>query len=126
MNPFIFRLAEYSLAFLWIFTGVTSLWFESETGYEILATAEIEGIFAEFLLIGGAILDMAIGLWLLSRRYLKLCYLSQLCVMTVYTFLLSMIDPSYWLHPFGPITKNMPIAILILMLYLQEHELSNP
>ena len=34
----------------------------------------------------------------------------------IYTVLLSVIDPAFWLHPFGPLTKNAPMLVLIWLL----------
>lgn len=114
--------AIYSLSFLWIFTGITSIFFSSEIGYEILLKANIEGVFASLLLWGGGLLDIIIGLWLLTRVKLKACCLAQIGIIVIYTILLTIIDYSFWLHPFGPITKNFPIIILILFITKNIHE----
>lgn len=110
-------LAIYSLAFLWIFTGLTSIFFQPEVGYKILASAGITGVLADFSIYTGGALDIALGIWLLSRRKIKLCCIIQVLVITTYTILLSIIDAGFWLHPFGPVTKNFPIIILIIFLY---------
>lgn len=34
-----------------------------------------------------------------------------------YSLLLSLIDPGFWGHPFGPLTKNLPVLALILLLH---------
>ncbi len=47
----------------------------------------------------------------------KLCCIVQVCVIAIYTLLLTFIDPSFWLHPFGPIVKNIPIVVLIGYVY---------
>lgn len=110
-------LGRLSLSFLWIFTGLTSLFFNPETGYEILHSANITGDYAVFLIYAGSLVDILIGIWLLQSRLLKVCYLIQICIIVVYMLLLSFIDFSYWLHPFGPVTKNIPILVLIFILF---------
>ena len=113
-------IAKLSLSFLWVFTGITSLFFASDIGYQVLANGGITGPLATFSLVGGSLLDLSLGLWLLIGKKLKWCYLAQIAVIVLFTFLLSIIDPSFWLHPFGPLTKNIPILVLITFLYRDE------
>jgi len=111
------KAAKYSLAFLWVFTGITSTCFSLEVGYEILASASITGLMADVSVYAGGALDIVIGLWLLTSIKIRLCCIIQVTVIIVYTVLLTFIDPSFWLHPFGPITKNIPIIVLIGYVY---------
>ena len=111
------KAAKYSLAFLWIFTGLTSVFFSPEIGYEILANANITGSLAELAIYAGGILDIVLGLWLITSVKTQLCCIVQVAVIAGYTVLLTLIDASFWLHPFGPITKNIPIIVLIGHVY---------
>lgn len=106
---------RFSLAFLWIFTAVTSLYFDPATGLTTLAQANIAGQTANLLLYAGSMLDWIIGFWLLSNKKQKLCCEIQLTTIIIFTLLLTLIDYSYWLHPFGALTKNIPIIILIVI-----------
>jgi len=114
--------AKLSLSFLWIFTGITSVYFSPETGYEILANAGITGLSAKALLISGSVLDIALGIWILTPFSLKWCYITQLTTIILYSILLSYIAPEFWLHPFGPITKNIPIIALILFMLTADNK----
>ena len=124
--------AIYALAFLWIFTGLTSIYFSPEIGYEILASANITGSMADFSVYAGGALDIILGLWLLTSVKTKLCCILQVAVIALYTIMLTAIDASFWLHPFGPITKNIPIIVLIGYVYIAStdsgsiHPQSNP
>ncbi|MBQ4876194.1 DoxX-like family protein [Pseudoalteromonas luteoviolacea] len=109
--------ASYSLAFVWVFTGLTSVFFAPEVGFDILASADITGLVAQAAVYGGGALDVALGLWVLTRRYVRLCCLVQVSVILIYSALLTHIDASFWLHPFGPVTKNFPIIVLIMCVY---------
>ena len=108
------NLARYSLAFLWLFTALTSSIFAPEVGFAIIAKAQITGLWADIALYGGSILDGLIGIWLLSNYKMRWCCNVQLMVIAVFTLLLTIIDYSFWLHPFGPVTKNIPIVVLIV------------
>lgn len=118
-------LCRLSLAFLWLFTGLTSLWWGKVIGYEILANAHITGTFADIALHSGAILDLAISVWLLLGKGIRLCYTAQIFVMLMYTLLLTVIAPEYWLHPFGPVTKNIPILSLTYVLMIASRKPSD-
>ncbi|HSC76726.1 MAG TPA: DoxX-like family protein [Pseudomonadales bacterium] len=108
--------ARLSLCFLWLFTALTSVLWGRNAGYAVLAQHNIQGATADLCINAGGILDTIIGLWLLTACHLKWCYRFQILVVTVYSILLTIIDASYWLHPFGPITKNIPIVALLFIL----------
>jgi len=114
----LYKAAIYSLVFLWVFTGLTSIYFSPEIGYEILASANITGSMASFSVYAGGALDIVLGLWLLTSVKIKLCCLVQIAVIASYMMILTVIDMSFWLHPFGPITKNIPIVVLIGYVYI--------
>jgi uncharacterized membrane protein YphA (DoxX/SURF4 family) len=123
LNPeVLIKFAKYSLAFLWVFTGLTSIYFSPEIGYEILASANITGSMADFSVYAGGALDIVLGLWLLTSVKTKLCCIVQVAVIALYTAILTFIDASFWLHPFGPITKNIPIIVLILLIMINKVE----
>ncbi len=105
-----------SLSFLWLFTAITSFWWGRATGYEVLAQQHIVGMVADVCIDVGSLLDAFIGIWLLTNSKMKLCYTSQIIVIVSYTILLTIIDASFWLHPFGPLTKNIPIVALLFVL----------
>lgn len=109
-------MAKLSLAFLWFFTGLTSLFFSPDLGFNILSKAGFDIPTTEFLIYCGSITDIVVGLWILTGWKVKACYISQIIIITAYSILLTVFDASYWLHPFGPLTKNLPIIILILLL----------
>lgn len=117
-------LARLSLAFLWIFTALTSTFFDPESGHNILALANITGYFSDLLINLGSLVDLTIGIWLLTGRQLKLVCWLQIIIILSYTVLLTIITPIYWLHPFGPITKNIPLLVLIY--WLIQVELNTP
>ncbi|WP_426370350.1 DoxX-like family protein [Pseudocolwellia sp. HL-MZ7] len=114
------KAAKYSLSFLWIFTGITSIYLSPEIGYEILNNSGITGPLADTAVYAGGILDIILGLWILTAFKLKLCCIVQVMIIGVYTVLLTFIEPSFWWHPFGPITKNFPIIVLIAFIYSEK------
>lgn len=124
-NQTLLTLARFSLAFLWVFTGFTSIFFDYDTGYELLVNFGFDDSVAQLLIYSGAILDVSLGFWLLSNKHIKLCYAIQIIVIISYTILLTIIEPYYWLHPFGPLSKNLPIIMLLFLLYFTIQPTSN-
>jgi len=116
------KFAKYSLAFLWIYTGLVSSIIMPGIGFNVLFSAGISGHLASLFVYGGSLLDIAIGIWVLTNKASRLCYQVQIAVILTFTLLLTFIDPSYWLHPFGPLTKNIPILALILILLKQDKD----
>ncbi|CAM3789615.1 DoxX-like family protein [Parendozoicomonas haliclonae] len=112
--------ARWSLAFLWIVTALTSAFWGMEIGYEVLAKGGITGKLATLAIYSGSALDLVVGLWLLTGWRLKACYLIQLIVIISYSLLLTIIAPEFWLHPFGPLTKNIPILVMVFVLYRKD------
>jgi hypothetical protein len=73
-------------------------------------------------LYGAAGFDLLLGLatlWL-HRRALRLAYLAQAALILSYTAIVTVALPAFWLHPFGPILKNLPMLALIGALYATE------
>jgi hypothetical protein len=112
--------ARVSLAILWVFTGITSEFFAKDIGFEVLSAAGISGQFASVLISLGSFADVLVGFWVLFGVKLGLCYLVQMVLIVCYSILLSFIGPDFWLHPFGPITKNIPILVFIYYLYREQ------
>ena len=115
-------LTKMSLGVLWIFTGLTSVFFAPEIGYALLAEVDIEGNVADFFVYSASFLDICLGIWVLTPYQQRFCCLLQVWTILLYTFLLTLIDASYWLNPFGPLTKNIPVLVLIVMLHASNND----
>lgn len=44
-------------------------------------------------------------------------YLAQLLLVLGYTVIITLWLPAQWLHPFGPVLKNLPLLAMILALW---------
>jgi hypothetical protein len=118
--PRIELLCRLSLSVLWLFTAATSFWWGRTIGYEVLAHQNIQGELADWCINAGSFIDAIIGIWLLTTYKLKWCYSVQIVLIISYSILLCIIAPVFWLHPFGPLTKNIPIVALLYLLYQSE------
>ncbi len=110
------RLLRYSLVFVWFATAFVSVWEIDGQSRQLLATLPFnspEVITA--LILAGAAADAVVGLWIALWPG-PAAYAAALVLMAVLTLLATAIEPSWWLHPFGPLTKNLPIAAILIVL----------
>ena len=112
-----YRLTRMVLATVWLVTGVLSLGiYPVQLSLELLAHLGLHGKAALFALYGGALLDIALGILTLAYP-VKWLWQVQAIVILVYTAIITFWLPHYWLHPFGPVLKNLPILLLLWFLY---------
>jgi uncharacterized protein YbjT (DUF2867 family) len=110
-------LLRWSIALVWIVTGVISLGlYPVERSYELLARAGVPDVLAPLMLYGAALMDLAFGIATLTMRRRQMLWLVQIVVILVYTIIISLRMPEFWLHPFGPLLKNLPMLAAIVVL----------
>lgn len=110
-----------SLAFLWIATGLLSLGlYPLADSLRLLADLGIHGTLAEAALYGGGALDLMLGLLLLWRWRPAWVGVGMLVLMLAYSLLAAGLPAEYWLHPFAPLLKNLPIAAATLAMMALE------
>lgn len=102
-----------SMAFLWLLSGSASMIWGRAIGEELLFSVGLNRWQVAGCIYGGSFLDIFLGLWLLLGWQLRTCIKLQLAVILVYSLLLSVIAPEFWLHPFGPLSKNIPLLVLL-------------
>lgn len=114
------RLIRYSLAVVWIVTGILSLGiYPQEDSFVLLARIGIEGTGASAALYLGSTADIVFGLMTLFTPSQRL-WQAQALLVLIYTAGISIYLPEFWLHPFGPILKNIPFLTLLWLLYKNE------
>ena len=130
MNRASAQLLRGSLVVVWLATAVVSVWELHGQSRELLAglpTAWTEGNTSWLptaIILAGAAADAVLGLWLALRPGRK-AYGAALLMMLAMTLLATAIQPAWWLHPFGPLTKNLPIAAILWVL-LQDTSTTPP
>jgi len=109
-------LLRLSLVFVWLATSLVSLIELNGQGRELLLPAGITDVgLIRALVISGALVDALLGLalWLRPSRQVYGLALSMMLLMTLAA---TVLRPDLWLHPLGPLTKNLPLAALLWVL----------
>ena len=115
-----------ALALVWLATAAVSFGlYPAQESYALLARVGVPPAWQPLMLYGAAGLDALLGVLTLAplrphaRRWL---WLSQAGLILGYSALISWRLPEFWLHPYGPLTKNLPMLALLLLLYGLEPE----
>lgn len=110
-------LLRLSIAATWLGAGlVSALIYPIEQSLALLAPLGLSGYWAFIALYAASALDLLLGPATLSNRWLRPALWGQLALMAAYTLLISLYLPEQWAHPYGPVLKNLPLAVATLML----------
>ena len=112
-----------ALAFLWIWTAIVSFGlYPVQASEAMLARVGLHGGLATVALYGAALLDLALGVLTLAApaRWRRPMWVVQLVLVAGYTLLITLFLPEFWLHPYGPVAKNLPLLALIGLLWALE------
>lgn len=110
---------QVAIAALWIWTGIVSLGlYRVQDSYALLEQAAVPTSLQPWALHAAALLDIAIGMLLLPLRHQAWIWRLQLLVIAGYTLIITIFLPQFWLHPYGPISKNIPLLLILYLLQL--------
>ena len=102
---------RWTIGATWIASGLVGL----------LQRAELAGRFSAFgvtldmrAVWLSCLLDLVLGFAVIARK--PWATVAQLVIVALYTVALSIVQPALWLDPFGPLLKNVPFVVAILVL----------
>lgn len=101
------------IAAVWIVAGVASWTHGRAEGLALLAVLGLSPAVAAGAFLAACGLNVALGAATLLAPGRRL-WLAQLAVMAFYTAVLSWVAPQLWLDPFGPLVKNLPLAVVLV------------
>lgn len=114
-------LARLSLAALWLITAFVSLFgFPVEQSHALLARAGVPPVLQAPALWAALLLDLVLGLLTLCSPAGRRLWAAQAGLILFYTLVISLRLPEFWLHPYGPLSKNLPILALLTLLWCLE------
>lgn len=114
-------LLRTSIASVWIWTAIVSAGlYPRASSLELLARVGAPAALGPLLLYGAAFLDLVFGVlslaWPSRLGPRARLWTLQIVLIVLYTALISWRLPEFWLHPYGPLSKNLPMVALLIML----------
>ena len=107
---------RFSLVFVWLATALASMWELHGQSRALLVAAGVHNpVLVQWLILGGAGADAVLAL-AMCLKPVRTTYLAALALMLAMTLVATVLDPALWLHPLGPLTKNLPIAAILWVL----------
>ncbi len=107
-----------SIGLVWLGTGVVSLGiYPVESSYALLARTGMPEPLMPLFLYGAAALDIALGILTLLPKRSRWLWAGQAALVLGYTVIISWKLPEFWLHPYGPVLKNLPFLAALWILY---------
>lgn len=102
------------LSVFWVMTGIIAL-ISKEAAIAVLLDHGFSTAMAGAIVVGGAVLDIILGLAILIRRYARLACFGMVILSLEYLIGGSIGAPDLWLDPIGPLLKILPIIGLSLL-----------
>jgi hypothetical protein len=118
-------LLRASVALVWIDTGIVSLGlFPVEQSYALLERTGVPAALAPSMLAAAALLDLALGVlvFVLHGAQRRVLWRAQIGLMLFYSIVIAVRLPEFWLHPYGPMVKNLPLLAVLVLLDVLEPE----
>ncbi|WP_447723993.1 SDR family oxidoreductase [Sphingomonas koreensis] len=106
---------RWGLALLWLASALLGLFAGRAQTLEVLAAAGTPDSLAFPLQLGTAVLDLVIAALVVRDSRARIATAVQLAAVLGYTLVLTLALPALWIDPFGPLLKNLPILLLILV-----------
>lgn len=120
---YLLPMLRVSIAVVWIATALVSAGlYPVAQSILLLERSGVPPALAPLMLYCAAGLDLLIGLatLLLARR--RWLWLAQLVLIGFYSVVIAIRLPEFLLHPYGPLTKNLPMLAAIWLLYELEDQ----
>ncbi len=110
---------RFSIAFVWITSGIVPLYiYPTQASYALLTSVGVAAAIAPFILISASVLDIVVGVLTLLRPS-RCLWLFQIAMIFLYSLIVAARLPEFLTQPFGPITKNVPIIAVLIILFVQ-------
>jgi uncharacterized protein YbjT (DUF2867 family) len=111
-------LLRLTIAVVWFAAALVSAGlYPLEDSIALVAKTGVHGGAALGLVYLGVAVDTAFGLGTLLMGDRRLLWIAQMAVIAGYTVIISIWLPEQWLHPFGPVVKNLPLLGAIYCMF---------
>lgn len=104
-----------ALVFLWVASALLGLVYGAAATDALVGSLALPPAWADPLRVGSSLLDLGIAALVLRDRKARWATPVQLTVIAGYSLAIGLALPGLWLDPLGPLLKNLPIAMLVLV-----------
>lgn len=105
-----------SIGFLWFYTGIISLiGYPHALSFMLLKKVGIES-YQALVLYSASLVDIVLGIFTFLGKKIPLVGSIQIILILIYTLIITVKIPEFWLHPFAPIAKNIPLLIATMIM----------
>ncbi|MBL8309973.1 MAG: SDR family oxidoreductase [Burkholderiales bacterium] len=104
-----------TLSLFWLLTALVAV-IHPAPALHLLGAMGLSETRANTIVYGGAALDTVLGLMVLHRRAVPVATLGMVLATAGYLVAATLLAPSLWLDPLGPLLKPVPGALLALVL----------
>ena len=114
-----------SLAIVWLATAIVSAGvYPLEDSYGLLTRSGVPPAWAPPLLAGACLLDLLLGVATLALRppWRRWLWPAQALLILFYTVWIAVRLPEFLWHPYGPLTKNLPMLAALWLLHQLEEK----
>lgn len=109
------------LSVFWLLTGIIALAFPTEARLVLTGRGVGEAL-AGVIVLGGAVVDVILGLAILARATAARAALGMILVTCAYLAGGSVLAPGLWLDPLGPLLKTLPASLPALLVLALDGE----
>lgn len=118
INPVVSLLLRSSLAVMWIYAALVSLWWpEASSLFRLLVSWGFSGGEGTSAMLLSCTLNSLLAVWTLKRPG-PLLYATQFAAVLGHTATAAFFAPALTLEHFGPLLNNLPVLGLIMLLWL--------
>ena len=108
-----------SLVVLWLYSGLQPILTVPQQSLQLLAQVGIAPAWQWPTLLAASLCDVGLALWIVWRPSRWLWW-GQCALVAFYSVVIALWLPENWLHPFGPLIKNLPIMAMMAHLATTE------
>jgi nucleoside-diphosphate-sugar epimerase len=109
-----------TVAFVFVATGIVSFGvYPLASSVDLVVRTGAPASIAPALVYAGAALDVTLGVLVFALRGKRRAWLwrAQAAVIVAYSAIIAWKLPEFWLHPYGPMLKNVPLLAAIALLH---------
>lgn len=120
---FILPVLRLSIAFLWVCTGLVSLFvYPCSESIELLEEAGVPVYLRTGALYSASAIGICLGAALLFKYRVRAACVAQTLIMLAYTLIIALKLPGFLAHPFAPVIKNIVVLSATLAIFSLEEK----